>query len=126
MSKRSRKARPSSSAVKKATVPPTHIKVGYQDFALLFEDASHDNRNHFGLTHLIKSNIRVVRTGNKIEDVNTLIHEVLHATVYTQGIKMSHEEEEFVVNSLANGLVGVIRENPLLIEYILDQLDMIK
>jgi Zn-dependent peptidase ImmA (M78 family) len=112
--------------VKKDTVPPRALKIGYQDFALLFEDASHDNRTHFGLTNLLKSSIHVVRTGNKVEDINTLIHEILHACVYTQGIKLSHDEEELVVNSLSNGLVGVIRENPLLIEYILDQLGMLK
>lgn len=127
MPKRSRKTRAARRPVtRKESQPPSQIKIGYQDFNLIMEDASHDNRGHFGLTHLVKSNIHVVRTGNKIEDVNTLIHEILHATCYTQGIKMTHEEEEFVVNSLANGLVGVIRENPFLVEYILDQLGMIK
>ena len=118
--KRTTKKKP----VKKVT-PPSVVKIGYQDFALLFEELNVDNAGHYGITHTVHSNIRVTNMGNAVEKINTLIHELLHAVFHTQGIKLDRDTEETVVNSTANGLTALIRDNPRLIHYILDQLEMI-
>lgn len=119
------KRKPKKSVVTKKIEPPEYVKVGYQDFKLIFEPFSVDNAGHYGLTHKVKSYITVTQMGNPVEQVNTLIHECLHAICHTQGIKLDNDTEEMVVNNMANGLVGLIRENPKLIHYLLDQLEMI-
>lgn len=56
------------------------------------------------------------------ERVNTLIHEVLHAIWHTQAVGCSDAEEERIVNSMANGLTQVFRDNPRLIKFMLSDL----
>lgn len=109
----------------KKVAPPSVVKIGYQDFTLLFEELNIDNASQYGITHTVHSNIRVTNMGNAIEKVNTLIHELLHAVFHTQGIKLEGDAEERIVNSTANGLTALIRDNPKLVHYILDQLEMI-
>lgn len=105
---------------------PETIRIGYQDFTLRMQPYSIETAGEYGHTHKVNSVISVNLMGNSIEQVNTLIHECLHAIYHTQGIKTDGDVEELVVNSLANGLVQMIRDNPQLIEYILSELGMLK
>jgi len=55
------------------------------------------------------------------EQVATLIHESLHAIFYTYGMREiidDEEKEEYIVNTISNGLMQVIKDNPKLIELI--------
>lgn len=55
---------------------------------------------------------------------NTLLHEVMHAIWYTQGL--CHDclasnpagLQEHVVNNMTNGLIQVIRDNPDLVKFL--------
>lgn len=49
---------------------------------------------------------------------DTLLHEVMHAVLRQQGRKYTPKEEEYVT-ALATGLLGVLRTNPKLAEYLL-------
>jgi hypothetical protein len=61
----------------------------------------------------------------------TLVHEVLHAIVWQHGLRPfisgadvgpaeSAEAEEDFVNALANAIYAVLRQNPKLVDFILD------
>lgn len=49
----------------------------------------------------------------------TTIHELLHAIRHEQGREYMNEVEEDFVNSLANGLLEVLQQNPRLVAYLL-------
>jgi Zn-dependent peptidase ImmA (M78 family) len=49
--------------------------------------------------------------------VNILIHELLHALYERYGLE-DGEKEEAVVESLANGLSALFKDNPKLVDYI--------
>lgn len=119
-----KKNKPKTDADKQVQLPP-FIRVGYQDFVVTrSKDATHTDRAH-GYTRKDDAHIHINIHSNKVNNANTLLHEVLHAVVYTQGMDLSDDMEETVVNALSNGLTQVIRDNPQFIHYILDQLEMI-
>lgn len=124
--KRKAKSLPSKKKQPYKSQAPAFIRIGYQDYTLKMQPYSLETTGEYGHTNRVNSVISVNQMGNQVEQVNTLIHECLHAIYHTQGIKTDVDTEELVVNSLANGLVQMIRDNPQLIEYILDQLGMLK
>ena len=102
----------------KEYILPTIIKLGYQDITVTEVDSidntqgSYDNDSH---EIKIKSGI-----GNR-EQLNTLLHEILHAIVYGYGLKCEFkddEHEEKVVNALGNGLTEVLVRNKELVAFI--------
>ena len=46
----------------------------------------------------------------------------MHAIFHTQGAGLSEKEEERIVNVVANGLTQVLRDNPVFIKELLDDL----
>lgn len=50
-------------------------------------------------------------------EVDTVIHEVMHAVLRQQG-RLHTPEEELHVRALATGLAGVFRDNPALLRYL--------
>lgn len=52
------------------------------------------------------------------DEVDTTIHEIMHAIRFTQGRENGGEVEEDYVRSLATGLTNVFRDNPGLIRWI--------
>lgn len=58
---------------------------------------------------------------------DTLIHEALHAIVYLSGIRenlsLSHEDEEKLVVALSPWLLALLRDNPKLVEFLLENRD---
>lgn len=97
---------------------PKSIRIGYQDIKILEVDAIDDTQGSYNNTdHEIK-----IRSGMKAnERINTVIHECLHAIVYTYGLKKGFkgdDEEENLVNTLANGLTEVFVRNKELVEFI--------
>lgn len=97
---------------------PKVIKLGYQDITVIEVPAidntqgSYDNDSH---EIKIKSEI-----GGR-EKLNTLLHELLHACVYTYGLKNEFDDddaEEKVINALGNGLTEALVRNKELVEFI--------
>lgn len=63
----------------------------------------------------------------KSREAEVLLHEILHAICYNSnvfnGIENKHEHEEHVVDTLANALILVFKDNPSLIDYIKEMLN---
>jgi len=106
-------------------IPPTHkeyilptvIKLGYQDIKITEEDLVDAQ----GCYQAEQSKIRIKEDMDKREQMNTLLHELLHAIVYVYGLKKdfkTDEEEEKIVNLLANGLTEVLVRNKDLVMFI--------
>lgn len=104
---------------------PSSIRIGYLDFTVTHNNSPTHSDSALGYTRKDAGHIHINEHQSKVNKVNTVIHEVLHAIVHTQGIPINDELEEQVVNALANGLTQVIRDNPHLMQYILEQLEMI-
>lgn len=93
---------------------PRTIRVGYIDFKVREMPAQvkleGDCYDHTALIR-VKTRRRPGRHA-----VNTLLHEVVHAIFYTQGLHevkgLDSDLEEMLVNSFTNGLSQVLRDNP--------------
>ena len=61
---------------------------------------------------------------NKVDEANTLIHEILHAGVWISSLNQVGQpleldtNEELVINNLANIFHTVLRDNPWLVRFI--------
>ena len=64
------------------------------------------------------------------EMVNTTFHEIMHACVYIAGLNQANgplkedDNEEIVVNNLSNMIMGVFRDNPWLLDYIKNNINI--
>ena len=56
------------------------------------------------------------------EEVDTLLHEVLHALCRYTALELNGDEER-VVSALASGLTTVLKDNPKFIDYIKDSIN---
>lgn len=56
------------------------------------------------------------------EEANTLLHEILHAIVYTYGLDLKPATEELVVTKMANGLCELLIRNPKVVRYLSEAL----
>ena len=66
---------------------------------------------------------------NTLDEVNTLLHEILHASVWISSLNQNGQplerskDEELVVNSLTNNLVQVFIDNNWLLPYLIEKLN---
>lgn len=65
--------------------------------------------------------IRIVKDQLKHDEIDTLLHEVMHATLHCQGREYGGEIEETYVRALATGLLMVLRQNPKFVGYLLQE-----
>ena len=100
---------------------PGSIKVGYQDFKVGIHPIP-DSTDYHGYTKKNESEMMFTCKGNPVEQANTVIHECLHAIWHIQGLQDQDGQEERIVNALANGLTGLMRDNPGLVKFLLDRL----
>jgi len=101
----------------KYTFLPSIIKLGYQDIKV--SEADLDDAQ--GCYKAEQAEIRIKQGMEPREKLNTLLHEIIHACVYTYGLKdefKDHDHEEKVVNALGNGLTDVFVRNKELIEFV--------
>ena len=52
------------------------------------------------------------------EQKDTLLHEVFHALLHTQGREYGGEEEELYVRALATGFIGLLKGDPEFIQWL--------
>ena len=105
----------------------TKIKIGYADIEikLLSKKGSPKwFKDHFGEYDSSKSQILINNNLTKIEEANTFIHELLHASIWISGLSAEggvlepKKREEIVVNTLANNLAQVFRDNKWVLPYL--------
>lgn len=102
------------------------LRIGYKDFFVRYVNKFKDKKQ-VGECELpidrIKGIIRIKRGMDSVERANTIIHEILHAIWYTQGIGLESKTEERVVCAITNGLIGFMRDNPEYTQEIIDMLE---
>ncbi len=101
---------------------PARVKVGYMTF--IIEPWKHGNTistDRLGECDVAGQTIHVNTEMAPAKVANTLMHEICHAIYYVYGIAKQDAEEEHAVTMMANGLSGVLVDNPGLAEF-LDQL----
>lgn len=96
--------------------PPTIIRLMGRNYEVEMVDDPFDS-NKVGTFESQQMRINL-KTGQKpVEEVDTLLHEVLHALCYLLYLDLGHREEE-VVCKLATGLVAAFQDNPTLGKYL--------
>ena len=105
----------------------TKIKIGYADikFKLLNKkDYPKWCKDHFGEYDSNKSEMLINSNLSNIEEANTFLHELLHASIWISGLSTEggvleqKKREEIVVNALANNLAQVFRDNKWILPYL--------
>lgn len=95
------------------------LKIGYESYDIDWWTATNATSNEASGEFFAKEKkIGVDSRETGAQLVNTLIHEALHAVVYHQGLKLGDEQEELIVNSMANGLTGILVDNPGFVNWI--------
>ncbi len=93
------------------------VRVGPSDYSVEYKS----NIDYSGLTDREMQRIYIADVGSEKYKTNTLIHEILHAIFYEQGLTNEYKmkDEERIVLNLANGLHQFLRDNPKQFETIL-------
>ena len=64
-----------------------------------------------------------------VDEANTLLHEILHASIWVSSLNQigqpleTTKDEELVVNNLSNNLIQVFIDNKWLLSYLTDKLN---
>lgn len=91
--------------------PPRNLDINGRPWALKAQAAGR-MRGAAGLCHYDKARIDYQTRMLPVERRDTVLHEVMHALLYTQGREYGGEVEETYVRALASGLIGVLDANP--------------
>ena len=71
-----------------------------------------------GLFYADTSSIFIAKGLELQELQDTVLHELFHALLHTQGREYGGEQEELYVRALATGTIGLLQDNPDLIEWL--------
>ena len=101
---------------------PTEVKVGYKTYEIqpYSPQEMRDNSHTWGRTQHDKALIRFDDTIERRELANTILHETFHAIRHTTHKVIDNEEE--VVIAMTDGLCQVMRDNPKLFLWLLEEL----
>lgn len=91
---------------------PDTIRVFGRTYIINYEQAGGLGQDRVGSCDNNLQIITVDANQSLVEEVDTVLHEVLHAIFYTMKIGLDMDTEEKVVSALATGLVGVLQDNP--------------
>ncbi len=107
------------------------IKVGYSTITIKKQapEFTKDNMNDaYGQYLPRKNRIEIQPDLSDIDEANTLLHEILHASVWVCSLCQTgqplqeNKDEELVVNSLTNNLIKVFIDNEWLLPYLTNKL----
>lgn len=91
---------------------PKSVRIGYETYRIEEMPLDVKNEGDFGCGDQL---IRVKTKDRSARFVaNTLLHEIMHGVFYHAGLHnmLSRSKEEMIVNSFANGIIQVFRDNP--------------
>lgn len=98
----------------------TTVKIFGKPFAVSFKPDNFD-ASTMGMCEPFKNTITILDVQPPAEELDTVLHEVLHAISHVMSIPFAApEQEEQVVRMMGTGITGVLLENPDLVEYIND------
>tara|TARA_R110000751_G_scaffold43641_2_gene100514 strand:+ start:2451 stop:2807 length:357 start_codon:yes stop_codon:yes gene_type:complete len=107
------------------------IKVGYCKITIkeqLGQFTKDNMTDNYGQYLPRENKIEIQPNLSDIDEVNTLIHEILHASVWVGSLSSTGQplerskDEELVINSLTNSLTQVFIDNKWLLPYLTDKL----
>jgi hypothetical protein len=99
---------------------PSRVKVGVHEFRILRPAAPKRNAEELlGWCDTEKLTIEVKRGMEKSKAQETLLHELCHTT--TENADVSYEQEEKLVNAIAEGLLRIFKDNPGLVAYLTER-----
>jgi hypothetical protein len=107
------------------------LRVGYSTITIKKQapDFMENNMNdEYGQYLPRKNRIEIQPDLSNVDEVNTLLHEILHAGVWVSSLYQpgqpleDRKDEEVVINSLTNNLVQVFIDNKWLLSYLKDKL----
>jgi len=92
------------------------IRVGFQDFPLVFVDSlsDFDGRLLLGNIDLNDPKISVVNTVRGKVAAMVLWHEAIHGVLNYSGLAtlLDEKTEEAIVEAVSNGIIQILRDNP--------------
>lgn len=104
---------------------PKHVKVGYRVIEIVQWDVWDAARaQHWAEFDPGKEEIRLIPWCSAQKAANSMIHEICHVIVAVWGIDDGHmTEEEFCIVA-ANGWSTVIRDNPVMMRWLIHALEV--
>tara|TARA_R110001592_G_scaffold353623_2_gene652640 strand:- start:351 stop:722 length:372 start_codon:yes stop_codon:yes gene_type:complete len=108
------------------------IKVGYSTITIKEQSPEFykDNMSDvYGQYLARESKIEIQPKLSDIDEANTLIHEILHASIWISSLSQSGQplqntnDEEVVVNSLSNKLTQIFIDNKWVLPYLVKKLN---
>ena len=114
-------------AVKAIKIDKQNLKVGYQDIELQVTtpDFKKDVLTDCYGQYIQRENVIQVQADlTKLDEVNTVLHELFHAIAYISGetgdggVLQGDSKEERLINSFTNYFVQVLRDNKWLLPYL--------
>lgn len=95
------------------------IRIFGKPFEIKFVDHVENGSELLGLCKYFDNEILVRANQKPAEELDTLLHEMLHALVNTLGLSFQDENhEEMIVSKIGAALAGTFLDNPQLLEYI--------
>lgn len=86
------------------------IKIGYKTYDIVYDNYYLDEKELTGEIDYYNKKIIVRDDRDKVEFLNTFLHEILHGIFYHSGDR-NLKEDENLINCIANGLTQVIVDN---------------
>lgn len=105
---------------------PDKIKIGWKDVDLekIKVSFAKNNSDYWGQYIARQNKIEIQEEAEGQDLANTLLHEIVHAIVYhssmnAEGGPLTQDgDEEQVVNSMTNWLMGVFKDNPWFLDFL--------
>lgn len=97
---------------------PRTIRIFGRTYTINIERANGLGQDRIGSCDNINQIITADALQSPIEKADTILHEVLHAIVWTMKIQIEGDQEEAVVSALATGLLGVFQDNPEFVRFL--------
>ena len=97
---------------------PKELRVMGRDYIIVFEKETTFKSSAAGLCDNQKMIITIMEDQHPVEELDTVIHELLHAIWHHMSMGEHLPEEEVLVRKTAGGLTQVFLDNPHLIKYI--------
>ena len=119
--------------MKKPLTKHNRIKVGYQELPLGIQSATFQaNNDSYGEFDHRKNTIQITEGLSDLDYSCTLLHEIIHAVCYYYGLTQTGQpldteaKEEVVINNIANGLTGVLKDNPFILKELAQRLHNVR
>lgn len=96
---------------------PSRVKVGWRVYKVVAANIEEEGVDHFGACDYKNHIMYVSDEMSYDEQVQTLLHEIMHAIFYETGHATLRDNED-AVEASANGMYSVLRANPKLLDAI--------